>query len=237
MYHTPLSLFSKVDCSTTKRVPTPGGASSESSGRDVFNDSNCRDIHPMERRPREVWYTPSCTTVKGQLRQSLTRVTKSYLLALGTTQISSYFTKHYTKFLTHQTGNYPVTCFVSKPSRITLVELSIINTSYQKLPFGSGDYPVTSILNSSPVRRTAKWGLVCRLYEPVVVIVRLSPSRRVSTWYLVRFFSVVPDRLSRVITDTSTYQLQQPYMEDRSMGIYTCRNSGLMWRIHADMLC
>ena len=31
----------------------------------------------------------------------LTRVTKSYLLALGTTQISSYFTKHWTKFLTH----------------------------------------------------------------------------------------------------------------------------------------
>ena len=29
-----------------------------------------------------------------------------------------------------------MTCFVSKPSRITLVELSIINTSYQKLPFG-----------------------------------------------------------------------------------------------------
>ena len=43
---------------------------------------------------------------------SWTRVTKSYLLALGTTQISSYFTKHWTKFLTHQTGNYPVTCFV-----------------------------------------------------------------------------------------------------------------------------
>ena len=29
-----------------------------------------------------------------------------------------------------------MTCFVSKPSRITLVELSIVNTSYQKLPFG-----------------------------------------------------------------------------------------------------
>ena len=59
---------------------------------------------------------------------------QSYLLALGTTQISSFFTKHWTKFLTHQTGNYPVTWVVSKPSRITLVELSIINTSYQKLP-------------------------------------------------------------------------------------------------------
>ena len=59
---------------------------------------------------------------------SLTRVTKSNLLALGTTQISSFFTRHWTKFLTHHTGNYPVTCFVSKPSRITLVDLSIINT-------------------------------------------------------------------------------------------------------------
>ena len=34
-----------------------------------------------------------------------------------------------------------MTCFVSKPSIITLVELSIISTSYQNLPFGSGDYP------------------------------------------------------------------------------------------------
>ena len=82
------------------------------------------------------WYAVACW-----LWTSSTRVTKSYLLALGTTQISSFFTKHWTKFLTHQTGNYPVTCFVSKPSGITLVELSIINTSYQELPFGSGDYP------------------------------------------------------------------------------------------------
>ena len=51
--------------------------------------------------------------------ESFTRVTRSYLLAMGTTQISSCFTKHWTKFVTHQTGNYPVTCFVSKPSRIT----------------------------------------------------------------------------------------------------------------------
>ena len=29
-----------------------------------------------------------------------------------------------------------MTCFVSKPSIITLVELYIVNTSYQKLPFG-----------------------------------------------------------------------------------------------------
>ena len=34
-----------------------------------------------------------------------------------------------------------MTCFVSKPSRITLVELSIINTSYQKLPSGSAFRP------------------------------------------------------------------------------------------------
>ena len=72
---------------------------------------------------------------------SLTRVTKSYLLALGTTQISSCITKHWTKFLTHQTGNYPVTCFGSKPSRIYSVELSIINTSYQKLPFLPNLFP------------------------------------------------------------------------------------------------
>ena len=43
---------------------------------------------------------------------SLTRVTKSYLLALGTTKISSFFTKHWTKFLTHQTGKYPAPCVV-----------------------------------------------------------------------------------------------------------------------------
>ena len=30
--------------------------------------------------------------------------------------------KHRTKSLTHQTGNYPVTCFVSRPSGITLVK-------------------------------------------------------------------------------------------------------------------
>ena len=83
-------------------------------------------------------YRNYCTSA---MSVALTRVTKSYLLALGTTHISSFFTKHWTKFLTHQTGNHPVTCFVSKPSRSTLVVLSIINTSYQKLPFGSGDYP------------------------------------------------------------------------------------------------
>ena len=41
--------------------------------------------------------------------------------------------------------------FVSKPSRITLVELSIINTSYQKLPFGSAkgrtDMPYEPLLS------------------------------------------------------------------------------------------
>ena len=47
----------------------------------------------------------------GQL-SSTPRVTKSYLLALGTTQISSFFAKYWTQFLSHQTGNHPVTCFV-----------------------------------------------------------------------------------------------------------------------------
>ena len=36
---------------------------------------------------------PTCLT-RHRVRLSLTRVTKSYLLALGNSQISSYFTKH-----------------------------------------------------------------------------------------------------------------------------------------------
>ena len=37
VYHTPLGRFSKVDCSTTKRVPTPNDTSSGSSPRDISN--------------------------------------------------------------------------------------------------------------------------------------------------------------------------------------------------------
>ena len=37
IYHTPLGRFSKLDCSTTKRVPIPNDKSSESSRRDVSN--------------------------------------------------------------------------------------------------------------------------------------------------------------------------------------------------------
>ena len=36
--------------------------------------------------------------------------------------LQSLSPKHRTKSLTHQTGNYPVTCFVSRPSGITLVK-------------------------------------------------------------------------------------------------------------------
>ena len=103
--------------------------------------TNLRRIQPSTERNASRNHRMGLSCVPRTTHSSLTRVTKSYLSALGTTQISSYITKHWTKFLTHQTGNYPVTCFVSKPSRITLVVLSIINTSYQKLPFGSGDYP------------------------------------------------------------------------------------------------
>ena len=74
-------------------------------------------------QPRNMFRFKTDYNYLGGFVLSLTRVTKRYLLALGTTQISSHFTKHWTKFLTHQTGNYPVTCFVSKPSRVTLVEL------------------------------------------------------------------------------------------------------------------
>ena len=69
------------------------------------------------------------------------------------------FTKHWTKFLTHQTGNYPVTGFVSKPSRISLVELSIINTSYQKSHFGSGDY-TTAVLTMGLQRVWQSYGMI-----------------------------------------------------------------------------
>ena len=37
--------------------------------------------------------------------------------------------------LTHQTGNYPVTCFVSRPFRITFVNLSFITSKYLKQAF------------------------------------------------------------------------------------------------------
>ena len=37
VHHTPLGRFSKLDCSTTKRVPIPNDTSSESSRRDVSN--------------------------------------------------------------------------------------------------------------------------------------------------------------------------------------------------------
>ena len=70
------------------------------------------------------WSVISCC----DLGCSLTRVTKSYLLALGTTPISSYFTKHWTKFLTHQTGNYLVTCLVSKMSRMQKWQMSLRTT-------------------------------------------------------------------------------------------------------------
>ena len=71
------------------------------------------------------WVCDTMYRVQGQIPSnwhilSITRVTKSYLLALRTTQISSYFTKHSSKFLTHQAGNNPVTCFVPKPSHILL---------------------------------------------------------------------------------------------------------------------
>ena len=37
-------------------------------------------------------------------------------------------TKHRTKSLTHQTGNYPVTCFVSRPSGITSVNFDSLHS-------------------------------------------------------------------------------------------------------------
>ena len=63
------------------------------------------------------WDGHPMTRVFSTLREkiSLTRVTDSFLLALGTTQISSYFTKHWTKFLTHQTRELHRDMFRFKP--------------------------------------------------------------------------------------------------------------------------
>ena len=55
---------------------------------------------------------------------SLTRVTKSYLLALGTTQISSFSPSTELKVSNSSDRELPRDMFRLKPSRITLVELS-----------------------------------------------------------------------------------------------------------------
>ena len=46
----------------------------------------------------------------------------SLQVTIKTNLWQSLSTKHRTKSLSHQTGNYPVTCFVSRPSGITLVQ-------------------------------------------------------------------------------------------------------------------
>ena len=114
-----------------------------------------------------------------QQQQSLTRVTKSYLPALGTTQISSYFTKHWTKFLTHQTGNYPVTCFVSKPSRITLVELSSTRvTKSYLLALETTQISTTSLGCSRRIRlRWVGFLVVCFLHK-----INPNPRKMVLLW-------------------------------------------------------
>ena len=59
VYHTPLARLSKLDCPTTKRVPIPNDAFSESSHRDVSNADRFGtgsiptvEISRMENRPR-----------------------------------------------------------------------------------------------------------------------------------------------------------------------------------------
>ena len=69
---TPLEQFSKLDCSTTKRVPIPNDTFPASSGRDVSiadlygtatTIPTIPTIPTMENRPRGVGYTPSCTVL------------------------------------------------------------------------------------------------------------------------------------------------------------------------------
>ena len=46
----------------------------------------------------------------------------SLQVTIKTNLLAELMHKHRTKSLTHQTGNYSVTCFVSRPSGITLVK-------------------------------------------------------------------------------------------------------------------
>ena len=67
-----------------------------------------------EQCPRRKYLIPGSRVL--ERNHSLQVTIKTNLLA--ELKIS---TKHRTKSLTHQTGNHPVTCFVSRPSGITLV--------------------------------------------------------------------------------------------------------------------
>ena len=72
----------------------------------------------------------------------------------------SLSTKHRTKSLTRETGNYPVACFVSRPSGITLVKLRSLQVTIKTniwqslstkhrtkyLTHQTGNYPVTIIV-------------------------------------------------------------------------------------------
>ena len=81
VYHTTLGRFSKVDCSTTKRVPTvptPNDTSSESSQPDVSNAElvgtdpiPAVDISDHGNPPRRVSYIPSYTVGGATLPQHL----------------------------------------------------------------------------------------------------------------------------------------------------------------------
>ena len=73
----------------------------------------------------------------------------------------SLSTKHRTESLTHHTGNYPVTCSVSRPSGITLVKFysllftlktnlkAELNTKHRtkSQTHQTGDYPVTCFVH------------------------------------------------------------------------------------------
>ena len=72
VHYTPLGRFSKVDCSTTKRVPIPNDTSSESSRRDAFNTDLSAptlsqllsvEISTIKNRPTEGCDIPGIYTV------------------------------------------------------------------------------------------------------------------------------------------------------------------------------
>ena len=65
-HHTPLGLFSKSDCSTSKRVPKPTDTTAKRLQRRDFwhrHYSNCRDINHGKSAERGVMYTVVYATI------------------------------------------------------------------------------------------------------------------------------------------------------------------------------
>ena len=90
----------------------------------------------------------ACTT------RIITRVTKTYqgtFLALGTTQICSYFTNHWTKFLTHLTGNNPWHVSFQNRLESTFVEMFVVTRVTKSYPLALGTSQISYYFTKLPV--------------------------------------------------------------------------------------